>query len=565
MAKRALALRESSESELAQSAEVEREESGPRREPGPPGRQVWRLPGWSRWAIGVGVFLALLLAVAYFSDPYLKTFLEKQVNARLHGYSASIGHAHFSPFRLFLTLERVVIRQQANPQPPVADLPKLTASVEWKQILRFRLVADAKFERPHVHVNLPQLRQESKDAVKVADRGWQDALEAIFPLKFNLVEVREGELVYIDVDPQRPLQVSRWNFTASNVRNIESPDRTYPSPIHTDGVIFGVGRGVLDGHADFLAKPYPGAKAVYRVENVPVDRLRPIVQRANLTLSGGFLSSHGDLELGPKHRQVHVVDATARQLHLEYTHSPATAAAEERRGKKVAEVAKDPTPEVPVRIDRFAIKDGRLGYVGWAKEKRFHVFVDDANLTVTGLSTGFREGAAKAGFTGRFMGSGATKGSATFRNPSQGPDFDMAIQVEGANLTSINDLLWAYGRFDVAKGTFSVYSEVAVKNGRIEGYVKPLFSDIDVYSSKQDKDKPVLKKVYEKVVGGLSHLLENQKRDEVATVANLSGPLDSPNASNWQIFVNLVSNAFVKAILPGFEKEYEAAMKRRKK
>jgi hypothetical protein len=565
MAKQALAPRESSEPEPAQHAEVEREEDGSRSGEERPTRRAKRWPRWSRWMFGVAVFLALLVATAYFSDPYLRTFLEKQINGRLQGYSASIGHAHFNPFRLALILDRVVIRQDANPQPPVADLSKLTASVEWQQILRFRLVADAKFERPRVHVNLPQLRQESKDAVNVADRGWQDALEAIFPLKFNLIEVREGGLVYIDVDPKRPLQVSRWNFTASNIRNIESPDRTYPSPIHTDGVIFGVGHGVLNGHADFLAKPYPGAKAVYRVENVPLDRLRPIVQRANLTLSGGFLSSHGDLELGPKHRQVHVVDATARQLHLEYTHSPATAAAEERRGKKVAAVAKDPTPEVPVRIDRFAIQDGRLGYIGWAKEKRFHVFVDDADLTVTGLSTGFREGPAKASFTGRFMGSGATNGSATFRNPSKGPDFDMAIQVQGANLTSINDLLWAYGRFDVAKGTFSVFSEIEVKNGRIEGYVKPLFSDIDVYSSKQDKDKPALKKVYEKIVGGLSHLLENQKRDEVATVANLSGPLDSPNASNWQIFVNLVSNAFVKAILPGFEKEYEAAMKRKKK
>lgn len=115
----------------------------------------------------------------------------------------------------------------------------------------------------------------------------------------------------------------------------------------------------------------------------------------------------------------------------------------------------------------------------------------------------------------------------------------------------------------MAKGNFSVFSEMKVHNGEFTGYVKPLFSDVDVYSSKQDKDKPVLKKVYEKVVGGLSHLLENSKRDEVATVTTLSGKLDNPNANTWQIVVNLVSNAFVKAILPGFEKEYEALMARK--
>ena len=69
----------------------------------------------------------------------------------------------------------------------------------------------------------------------------------------------------------------------------------------------------------------------------------------------------------------------------------------------------------------------------------------------------------------------------------------------------------------------------------------------------------MLKKLYEKVVGGVAHVLENHPREQVATVADISGPLSAPNTSRWEIFVRLVSNAFVKAILPGFEKEYKAA------
>lgn len=58
------------------------------------------------------------------------------------------------------------------------------------------------------------------------------------------------------------------------------------------------------------------------------------------------------------------------------------------------------------------------------------------------------------------------------------------------------------------------------------------------------------------------HVLENQPREEVATVADLSGTLDDPDTSTWEIVVRLVSNAFVKAILPGFEREIEAARDR---
>lgn len=216
-----------------------------------------------------------------------------------------------------------------------------------------------------------------------------------------------------------------------------------------------------------------------------------------------------------------------------------------------------------MRIDRFEIEDGRVGLVSWAKDRRFRVFVDDTDFTVKNLSSGFRKGPAKAILTGKFMGNGALSGHATFRDDRKGPDFNIAVQLEGASLPSINELLRAYGKFDVVAGTFSVYSEVKVRNGRIDGYVKPLFKDIKVYSPEQDKKKPALKKLYEKIVGGLSHILENKPREQVATVADISGTLEDPKTGTWPIIVRLVSNAFVKAILPGFEREYEALRKER--
>jgi hypothetical protein len=48
-------------------------------------------------------------------------------------------------------------------------------------------------------------------------------------------------------------------------------------------------------------------------------------------------------------------------------------------------------------------------------------------------------------------------------------------------------------------------------------------------------------------------LLQNRPRNEVATQTDISGELDSPEVSTWQIIGNLVQNAFFNAILPGFE------------
>jgi hypothetical protein len=41
----------------------------------------------------------------------------------------------------------------------------------------------------------------------------------------------------------------------------------------------------------------------------------------------------------------------------------------------------------------------------------------------------------------------------------------------------------------------------------------------------------------------------------VATRADLSGEVEDPETSTWQIIVRLVQNAFFRSILPGFERE----------
>jgi hypothetical protein len=63
----------------------------------------------------------------------------------------------------------------------------------------------------------------------------------------------------------------------------------------------------------------------------------------------------------------------------------------------------------------------------------------------------------------------------------------------------------------------------------------------------------VFQKIYEGVIGGISWMLENSPRDEVATVTPVSGKLQNPETGTWEAIQGLVQNAFFKAILPGFE------------
>ena len=104
------------------------------------------------------------------------------------------------------------------------------------------------------------------------------------------------------------------------------------------------------------------------------------------------------------------------------------------------------------------------------------------------------------------MGSGATQVQATFRPESKGPDLDLVLGIENTDMRRMNDLLRAFGNFDVIAGNFSMYSEIKIRQGKIEGYVKPLFRDMKVYDHRQDAEKNVFRKLYEGLVGGISRI-----------------------------------------------------------
>jgi hypothetical protein len=109
----------------------------------------------------------------------------------------------------------------------------------------------------------------------------------------------------------------------------------------------------------------------------------------------------------------------------------------------------------------------------------------------------------------------------------------------------------------VRDGTFSFYCEIGVRDGALDGYIKPLFEEVDVYDPEQDRHKGFFRRIWERIADGLAELLENRPRDEVATIADLQGSAENPDASNGQVLVNLIRNAFIEAILPGFERQRE--------
>jgi hypothetical protein len=502
--------------------------------------------------------LVILFVASFFLDPIIRARVERGMNAKLKGYQTTVGRAHLRLFDGALTLRDITLIQNAHPQPPVGNIPILTIEIQWHELLTWHVVADLLIVNPQLHIDLTQLRSERVDKVPLSQKGWQDAVQSIYPFKINRFIVREGSVIYIDTDPKRPLKLDRLYITAENIRNTSSSTgTTNPSPIRAEANVFEVGKASIKGDANFLAKPFVSLAATYHLKNIPLNQFGSELRRVNFDVKGGTLASDGFAEYGPKGTKIEVYKVTIVGGRFEYAHTAATSGGEARRIKEVKTRAQEVNnaPETLVAIDRLNIEGSEAGYTNKVNDPHYRLFISNLWLELTNLSNRFSKGPAHLGLRGRFMDSGVTSISGDFRPEKSGPDFDMNLAVLDTDLPSLNDVLRAYGRFDVKTGQLSVYSHIAVRRGEMTGYVKPLFSNVEVYNAQKDKNKPILHQLYELAIGTGAKLAKNSSTQKVATEVKVSGKLNNPDVSVWQALVQFVQNGFIEAILPGFARQ----------
>lgn len=509
-----------------------------------------------RWVAGAA---ALLMVVAFlalrFSNEPLRRRVESGMNAALDGYTVRIGSLRYNPLGLSVVLRDVVIVQDAHPDPPVADVSKIAASVQWLAVLRLDLVGDLEIDEPRIHLDLRHARAEATDARSVAERGWQEAVQEIYPLEINHFAVTDGSVTYIEPGGAGPVRLTHVFLTAENIRNVASDEGTYPSPVHLSAWLQDTARLQVDGEADFLAVPHPGMRGDFQVQGLELRHLAPVMRHAGADIRGGHASAWGAFEYAAKKAALDLRDVRVSDADITYVKStPGQASPADAATTGAAEVTQEPA--ALVKAERIVIDRSTLGYRDDTTDPPYRLYVADTRAEVrdfTNVRNGDGATPGKATVRGKFMASGHTRMDATFQPRADRTDFSLSLAVDDTDARRLNELWRAYGGLDVERGVFSVYSELSVHESRIDGYVKTIVEDLDVVGPDEEQSLP--SKVYERIVGGVATVLRNQPRDQVATEVDLSGPLENPDASTLEIAGNIIRNAFFDAILPGFRDE----------
>lgn len=207
----------------------------------------------------------------------LVDYLKEGVNARLMALPNYDGHIEDLDVALLRGAYRIegvtITKQGVTSGPPFFHGDRIDFSVEWKSLLRGRLVAECELFNPKLNL----LRAESAGASQLGEGvSWGGVLENSFPFRFNTVRVHGGTITFRApaIRAEDALKATSVNGEITNMTNVVPAGKDAFASFKATAVVLGDGSASVEGSANPWAKT-PTFDVNLTVKNVKLPKVNP--------------------------------------------------------------------------------------------------------------------------------------------------------------------------------------------------------------------------------------------------------------------------------------------------
>ncbi|MUU78873.1 DUF748 domain-containing protein [Winogradskyella endarachnes] len=204
------------------------------------------------------------------------------------------------------------------------------------------------------------------------------------------------------------------------------------------------------------------------------------------------------------------------------------------------------TDLVPIDINNFEIHNGKIAFVELQANPNIDLHFNQLELFAKNLrnvSSNDRILPSPIHASANSIGNGNMTLNGNINLIKAIPDLNIEFGLEKADVTSLNPFTQHYAGIDFESGTFELFSEIAIADGYIKGYMKPLITDSKLIS----KEDSFLSVLWEGFVGFFKFILKNQRTDTLATKVPIEGDLNNVEAGVFPSIINIFENAWIKA------------------
>lgn len=239
---------------------------------------------------------------------------------------------------------------------------------------------------------------------------------------------------------------------------------------------------------------------------------------------------------------------------------------EDQEGEEVAESEdwyKALTDLVPIDINHLEMHDGKFSFIVAGSDPPINLDINNLELWADNLRNVEAEKQTLPSpmkLTGTSIGNGNLTIEGKLNLIRDIPDADISMVLENVDLKALNAFSSHYASLDFEQGRFDLFSEIAIADGFMTGYIKPMLIDSKLIG----KEEKFGEKLWEGFVGFFKFALKNHGTNTLASKVPLEGDLNNVQSSMWTTISKVIQNGWIKAFTQAVDEDvtYQDALER---
>lgn len=216
----------------------------------------------------------------------------------------------------------------------------------------------------------------------------------------------------------------------------------------------------------------------------------------------------------------------------------------------------------PFELNEVIVNDGRIRFQKLSSEPPLDVAIERIQARMENLGNVEREDEDGDGRVATLqvhalvLGSAPLEMEGEFDPIGRTDDFELLLRLTELELVELNDLAREYASLDFESGQGEFVLELQARDGRLEGYAKPLFQDMQIFSWQSDVvegDSNPLRIAWEATAEAVTSIFQNQPEQQFATRVPIQGELGDGEVGLLPAIFGILRNAFIEAYRADFE------------
>ncbi|MCZ4407440.1 DUF748 domain-containing protein [Cryomorphaceae bacterium 1068] len=231
----------------------------------------------------------------------LPFIMKGQINKNLdniEGYNGAVADVDLQLYRGGFQIENLKIFEEASEKPevPLVDLAHLDFSIEWRALLKGSFVGEVYLDS--LLVNFTQRKSEEINDTDTTDARIEliKEIQSFNPIKINILEVKNSQLVYFDPtsEPVVDIELKEFYLRAENLGNVVNEDKDLPASLVFKSTTRDSGSIHLEAQMNYLMDP-PDFDFDLEIERIDIPRFNEFFDAyANLDFESGYFNFYSE-------------------------------------------------------------------------------------------------------------------------------------------------------------------------------------------------------------------------------------------------------------------------------